>query len=645
MSYLHIENLYKQQTILLFKECYAMEKIHGCVQGKTRINLVDGTKKEISKIIVDDYVMGMNNDGAIIPSKVTHIFHNGIDNVWYEISGTRFAAGRGGNGHFMIKCTGEHKFYSPEKKEYINASDLKVNDNVYCLKSDKSLTFLQKQVLLGIMLGDGTFYENSISGKIEWVHSKTKFEYMNYISQILGYIVNPNRRDGISGYGSETLRQETFSNHYVKDYFKSFIKNGKKIVPNWVEKKLTPISIAFWYMDDGTLLHDEGQRDRVSFATCGFTKKDCNVLVKGLKKLDIESQIKKYSDKYNRIVINADNSLKLFLLISPYISESMKYKIPLEYRTMTSSIYPIEKNEHCHELTLQRITKIKRGKFKQGFMKHDIETETNNYFANDILVHNSSAHVGWKFKTKQVNFFTGENHSLFLTLFNEAFLKSKFTEVFPDIDVVIFGEHYAGKCQGQSHIYGKESKFIGFDVQVGDVWLNVPNADEVCGQFNIEFVYYQKIDVTLENLIFVRDAPSMQAHRNLGLTDKKREGIVLRPLIEMRTNNGDRVICKYKPDEQMETKTKREVTPEQVKVLEDAKTIAEEWVTNLRLEHVLQKLPVDISMEGVPQIIKAMIEDVYREGKGEIVESREATKAIGNKTVQLFKQKLNSTLK
>ena len=29
MSYLHIDNLYKAQEILLFKECYAMEKIHG----------------------------------------------------------------------------------------------------------------------------------------------------------------------------------------------------------------------------------------------------------------------------------------------------------------------------------------------------------------------------------------------------------------------------------------------------------------------------------------------------------------------------------------------------------------------------------------------------------------------------------------
>jgi hypothetical protein len=29
MGYLHIENLYKNQDILFFKRCYALEKIHG----------------------------------------------------------------------------------------------------------------------------------------------------------------------------------------------------------------------------------------------------------------------------------------------------------------------------------------------------------------------------------------------------------------------------------------------------------------------------------------------------------------------------------------------------------------------------------------------------------------------------------------
>ena len=261
-------------------------------------------------------------------------------------------------------------------------------------------------------------------------------------------------------------------------------------------------------------------------------------------------------------------------------------------------------------------------------------------------IHGTSSHVGWNCNTKVVTFFSGgESHENFIKLFNAEFLKTKFLEVFPDQNVIIFGEAYGGKQQGMSHTYGKDLKFIGFDVKVGELWLNVPSAEEICGQFNIEFVYYQKVPANLENFNNERDQYSVQAIRNGMGTGHKREGIVLRPLVEMRTNNGERVICKYKPDEQMETKTKREVSLEQLKVLADAKAIAEDWVTNLRLEHVLQKLPADISIEGVPQIIKAMIEDVYREGKGEIVESREATKAIGNKTVQLFKQKLNSTLK
>ncbi|MDA3779465.1 MAG: RNA ligase family protein [Bacteroidales bacterium] len=260
-------------------------------------------------------------------------------------------------------------------------------------------------------------------------------------------------------------------------------------------------------------------------------------------------------------------------------------------------------------------------------------------------IHGTSAHIKWKFETKRINYFSGENHQLFLSLFDEDFLIKKFEEIFPDQDVTIFGEHYGGKCQGMSGRYGKESKFIGFDVKVGYVWLNVPNAEDVCNNFNIEFVSYNKIDVTLPKLIEERDKPSVQAVRNGITKPKKREGIVVRPLIEVRTNNGERVISKFKPDEGMETKTRREISPEQLQVLSEANDVAEEWVTNLRLEHVLQKFPKDVNMESMGDIIKAMIADVYREGLDEIVESKEVTKAIGKKTVKLFKAKLNNNLK
>lgn len=260
-------------------------------------------------------------------------------------------------------------------------------------------------------------------------------------------------------------------------------------------------------------------------------------------------------------------------------------------------------------------------------------------------IHGTSSHIGWRFQNKQIHFFAGgESHEKFLALFDQTFLKAKFEEMFPDVDVTIYGEAYGGKQQGMSHTYGKELKFIGFDVNVGELWLNVPNAEDVCKKFNIEFVAYEKIEVTLENLTIERDKMSVQAIRNGMGIGHKREGIVLRPLIEMRLNNGERVICKYKPDEQMENKTKREVSPEQLQVLEDAKAIAEEWVVPMRLEHVLQKFSADVNMESMGDIIKAMIEDVYREGRGEIVEGKAVEKAISKVTVQLFKRKLQSRI-
>lgn len=255
-------------------------------------------------------------------------------------------------------------------------------------------------------------------------------------------------------------------------------------------------------------------------------------------------------------------------------------------------------------------------------------------------IHGTSAHIGWNFETKTINYFSGgEKHENFVKLFDKESLIEKLSLAFPTYNVIVFGEAYGGKQQGMSNTYGKELKFIGFEVKVGDHWLNVPNAEEVCQLLNIEFVEYVKCSTDLESLNFERDRPSTQAIRNGCGNDKKREGVVLKPLIELKTNNGDRIIAKHKGEEFKETKTPREVTPGQLEVLTKATEIAEEWVTEMRLEHVLQKLP-NVTIENTRDVIEAMIEDVYREAKGEIIESKEVSKAIGSKAAILFKRKI-----
>lgn len=49
-------------------------------------------------------------------------------------------------------------------------------------------------------------------------------------------------------------------------------------------------------------------------------------------------------------------------------------------------------------------------------------------------------------------------------------------------------------------------------------------------------------------------------------------------------------------------------------------------------------------MEHMSVILKNMVEDVMREGAGEIVDSKEVRKAISKKTSQMFKDSLKNTL-
>lgn len=260
-------------------------------------------------------------------------------------------------------------------------------------------------------------------------------------------------------------------------------------------------------------------------------------------------------------------------------------------------------------------------------------------------IHGTSAHIGWNHETKEIRLFSGgEKHEKFRDLFDMEALWETFGNKFPLSSVIVYGEAYGGKQQGMSATYGPSLKFVAFDVRVGDVWLGVENAAAVAGSLGLEFVDFKRVSTDLEVLNAERDSDSAQAIRNGMGTGKMREGVVLRPIVEFRMNNGGRIISKHKRDEFKETKTPRVVDPAQMKILEDAKAIAEEWVTEMRLIHVLDKMPTDTGMEHTRDVISAMTEDIVREASGEIIDSVEARRAIASKTAQMFKKLLASRI-
>ena len=250
-------------------------------------------------------------------------------------------------------------------------------------------------------------------------------------------------------------------------------------------------------------------------------------------------------------------------------------------------------------------------------------------------IHGTSAHL--RFTNNLLTFFSGgEKHDKFKACFDEATLLQGFAAVGHHI-VTVYGEAYGGKCQGMSATYGKELKFIAFDVRVGDTWLAVPNAAAVVAVLGLIFVPYELINATVENLDHERDRPSRVAMLCGCGVDKASEGIVIRPPFEVTKSNGERIIAKHKGEAFAETRTTRPVVdPANQQALDAPRAIADEWVTSMRLGHVMDKMGDELQMSDIPRLIAAMQEDVLREATGEIVESRAALKAIGSATVKLF---------
>lgn len=253
-------------------------------------------------------------------------------------------------------------------------------------------------------------------------------------------------------------------------------------------------------------------------------------------------------------------------------------------------------------------------------------------------IHGTSAHI--QLKDGKLLFFSGgAKHEHFLSLFNEDELLSKFTSL-ECPSIVVYGEAYGGKMQGMSHTYGSELKFIAFEVKIGNAWLSVPNAHEVAIKLGFNFVDYELISADINTINTERDKPCMMA-KTMGLGEKIREGVVLRPIREYLDDRGNRIIIKHKRDEFKETKTPREVNPEQLAILSEACDVADEWVTEMRLSHVLDKLPLKGEMEHVPEVIRAMIADIKDESDSEVVWSKAIERAIGKRTVTLYKKSIS----
>jgi len=102
-------------------------------------------------------------------------------------------------------------------------------------------------------------------------------------------------------------------------YAEMFYNKKIKHVPVNLEQDMTPLILAVWYMDDGSIKEFQSN-------TQNFKKQDVDCQIFKTK-FDIDSWKRPDSDGY-RIYVSGKSYEKLGALITPFLTEDMWYKWP-----------------------------------------------------------------------------------------------------------------------------------------------------------------------------------------------------------------------------------------------------------------------------------------------------------------------------
>jgi hypothetical protein len=344
----------------------------------------DGNKVPLHSLKAGDLILGLEN-GQFVENRIISKTGLPVRSDWIKLSGPRIGYVRSGATYSLIVSPDQLIGSKGERAGNLNGSE-----TVPAVFDSLVLTEVQKSILLGVLLGDGTLKTaNSVGGSksLKWVHGHKQEDYLEWTIRALGGLAKRSENH-ISGYGSLTHSARTIFHPEIEAALSGFDKPAGTI-PNWVIEKLNPIAMAYWYMDDGSLTHNENQRDRVTFSTNSFSMQSHEVLIAALAKFGLTAVIQE-SAKGPSLRLNADSADLFFCLIAPYIPPSMQYKLPSYYRGNQGWI-PVSHFEFRKIIVDAQINYAAPQDLSPATHGGDfvLKTEIGNYFANGLLLSES----------------------------------------------------------------------------------------------------------------------------------------------------------------------------------------------------------------------------------------------------------------
>ncbi|MBI2010317.1 MAG: hypothetical protein HYS86_04050 [Candidatus Chisholmbacteria bacterium] len=189
-----------------------------------------------------------------------------------------------------------------------------------------------QSVAVGLILGDGNLRPPTKRKGESLLDIKYSDRYLPYL-RWLHRVFKPIGVNAIRP--KEEYHQHRFYTKPAKELgklYRLFYPKGKKCIPVEIGSLLTdPVSLAVWYMDDGSLDFRAGDHFNACIATYNFSRADCELLRKvflvnfGLKVKIHRSTMR--GKVYFRLYVSAESMGEFIRLISPHILPCFEYKI------------------------------------------------------------------------------------------------------------------------------------------------------------------------------------------------------------------------------------------------------------------------------------------------------------------------------
>ena len=211
-----------------------------------------------------------------------------------------------------------------------------------------ALTKKQKDIILGTLLGDGYLNKRGTNIRLQLVHGPEQAEYIKFKYDNLKNICTERglKFETFNDKYSPTGKKHcwnfyTHKHEYLEFLYEKIYPNNKKQISEEILEKLTPLSLAIWLCDDGSLQKRKGKIRKdgsqiyigARFIICTYSK-NINIeklICKKLKEIfNLNFSIQKHYDNF-RLSCTTQEFKKLVEIVNPYIIDSMKYKFDTSF--------------------------------------------------------------------------------------------------------------------------------------------------------------------------------------------------------------------------------------------------------------------------------------------------------------------------